>query len=252
MLHRKILIICEQDDLRLHLRDCLLTELSDIRLTESNSAMDAMTKLTSTHFEIIIFEFSCCNEMWSQMRRAVSGQLTSFLPVANATDAERLRQLGISAIAVPCQPLILATEVNRLCNPRGFRQHLRVSIPGARAVIHVGDCIFRGEVLNVGLGGILCDIPKNDQYKVLLDAVHIHFSTIENFGMTDLELSGRFTRMALVTPPEPGAPEIVRIAWRFVDMEPSQQEILSSLVEHARETFNINTGTTDSSATPGS
>ncbi|MBE7546343.1 MAG: response regulator [Planctomycetia bacterium] len=153
---RKIPIVHETRILRTLLKTCLISELNDVVIIEAPSASEALEKFKEQKFEVII----CCMQvkqangidLFKELKKEEINKDTPFIIVTSTGSKENIRHLKENDIQhyflSPFAPIELREKINTACDPRQWRAHDRISMPDAKAIIHINNDSIDAGVIN--------------------------------------------------------------------------------------------------------
>ncbi|OHB71471.1 MAG: hypothetical protein A2W17_08580 [Planctomycetes bacterium RBG_16_41_13] len=234
---RKILIVHETRILRTLLKTYLISELNDVVIIEAPSASEALEKFKEQKFEVIIcgmqFKQADGIALFKELKKEEMNKETPFIIVTSTGSKENIRHLKENDIQhyliSPFTPIELREKINTVCDPRQWRTHDRISMPDAKAVIHINNDSVDADVINMSLEGILCDITCTKSYNDLLNSTHITVIFPSQFDNMQIKilwcklLRVNVFRWNEVYFPK-CTPEHMRVVWQIIKISDEDKE----------------------------
>ncbi|MBM4056079.1 MAG: response regulator [Planctomycetes bacterium] len=228
---RKILIVHETRILRTLLKTYLISELNDVVVIEALTAAEALENFKEQKFEAILcgmqFKKTDGVHIFKELRKEETNKDTPFIIITSTGSKENIAHLkenGIQHYLIsPFTAIELREKINTVCDPRQWRTHDRISIPGAKAVISMNNDTIEADVINMSLEGILCDITCTKSYNDLLNSTHITVIFPPQFENTKIKILWcKLLRVNVFSWNEvyfpKCTPEHMRVVWQIVKM----------------------------------
>lgn len=233
---RRILIIHESGTFQTIIKRALFAEVPDVDLHIASSAPEAVDLLDRESFDMVIsaneMEYMNGDGVFEIMKESGRHNKTGFLLLTSKLDLQNrklFKSKGISnVLSLPFKAGELAREVEKLSQPREWRIHKRLEVPGTQVVIDPDGDAIHGEVVNLSLGGMLCDLRVREGVPEFSRYYQVDFQFSEQFNSATVTGKAYVLREAALHWLEPPEPEILQIAWR---MDPSTNEDLQVLTE---------------------
>lgn len=234
---RKILIIHETRILRTLLKTYLISELNDVVAIEASSASEALEKFKLQRFEAILcgmqFKKTDGVNLFKDLKKEDINKDTPFIIVTSTGSEENIAHLKANGIQhyliSPFTPIELREKINIVCDPRQWRTHDRISIPGAKAIIHMNNDSIEADVINMSLEGILCDVTCENSYNDLLNSTHITILFPPQFDNTQIKILWcKLLRVNIFSWNEvyfpKCTPKHMRLVWQIIKMSDEDKE----------------------------
>ncbi len=146
---RKILIVHETRILRTLLKTYLISVLNDVVIIEAPSAAEALEKFKEQKFEVIIcgMQFKQANgiALFKELKNEEINKDTPFIIVTSTGSKENdIQHYFLS----PFTPIELREKINTVCDPRQWCAHDSISMPDAKAIIHVNNDPIDAGIIN--------------------------------------------------------------------------------------------------------
>lgn len=243
MRRRTILLVNEWHTMRHLISRFLFSEVPDVVVVEASSPEEGLQLARNESFDIIF----TAREMRGMDGVTLARRLRSLeknfdTPLVLITSDKspemcaKLQSQGIEHIlGMPFGPKEIASLVNRLCNPIGWRTSERIHIPNTKALIHLGAIDLEADVVNLSLGGILLDAPYRDYFSFLPEAERISLIFAKDYEEDTLTLPVRFLRLGILAWDPEGKPLLVRMAWSFLDLSAEARQTLQRLFDRLEE-----------------
>jgi len=244
MSFRKLLAIHATPKIRDIINRFLATEMPDIEFREAGAASDAINLLQRERFDIVL----CATTIDGMDGRAISAKMRSIPQNENAHFIllissgkeeplkESLRRGFENYMHIPFTAQELAEKVNEKVDPRTWRKHDRLHIPGARAVLHLASGTIEAVVVNISMSGLLCDFPTTAQWSEIWRGAEmtLHFPPAYE-SVTIPGVRYKLLRMNILPAKESQIMPHVRAAWALISMPDESQATLETLLRRASE-----------------
>lgn len=178
---RDLLIIHYSQATTQILKKFVYSEIADFEISETHTAEDAIMAVKNKKYAAII----CGNELpdltgveiHNLCRRNSENHDTPFILITSSPtkqNYEIFQQNDIRhVLAMPFKPIELANELDKACNPRKHRVDERVPMSDAKATITFSDGTISAYVVNISIGGILCDVKFDKNFDSLIGVVNM-------------------------------------------------------------------------------
>jgi two-component system chemotaxis response regulator CheY len=229
------------------IRRYLLSELTDIDLTEAHSSEDGSELIHDREFDVIIcgkeIEDLDGLELFERARASSTNGNAPFVLITSDSRLESLEMVRANGVehvlVIPFSSRALAEKVQSLCNPRRWRKYDRVCMLGMHASFHINGGDLRGEVINVSCGGLLCDLDATDRVYELLKNPDVCLHIPVEFGGNDLETESQFVRLSVLDWKTPHVPARYRTAWSFRHLSGESFNQLQDAIARAQSTMKL-------------
>lgn len=231
---RHILIVEESDMMRRVLQARILANLDDAVISEAKGIPQARQILQENTVHLILYGWDIQDEMGLQfckeMAAGENGPSIPFLFLISdkKEHVDMARELvGKAYLAMPCTPEALSQAIDRRCSPVTLRQTKRYSINATRAVIDQRQARMAAEVVNISVGGALCEFELDPCVNVAYPVtISIQFSSAEGpIAVNDLRAVA--STMKVMTRHDDQTPNLTRMGFKFLDLTASAQEVLA-------------------------
>lgn len=247
MRRRKVLVIHHSPTIQKVIKRYLLSELTDIDLTEAQRAEDGNELIHEKAFDVIICGKEIKEidglELFERARASsVNGKAPFVLITSDSRleSLERIRANGVKhVLVIPFSARALGEKVQTLCNPRRWRKYDRVCMMGLHASFHVNGGDLLGEVVNVSCGGLLCDLEATDRVYELLKNPDICLHIPTEYGGGVLEAESQFVRLSVLDWKTPHKPSRYRTAWSFRHIDGESFNQLQEAIDRAQSTMKL-------------
>lgn len=247
MRRRQVLIIHDSPMIRKVVKRYMLSEMNDVNPVEVENADLGVERICENEVDLVI----CGCEMskldgvsfHEKMRAESANRETPFLLITSNNKDEHLQELcqrGIeNFLIIPFTAGELAEKVNDLCNPRGLRRHERVSVPGTRVVMHMGEIEIEAEVVNFSAGGFLCDLDNTDHLQALMTNPEVTLHIPEECGGGTISAETQFIHLSMLTWKSAKEPGKLRVAWRLKGLTEDAETMLKQAIRSAKSNFEM-------------
>ena len=246
MRFRQLLIVHSSKVAISAVKQYVLSEIGDIAFTVTTSGQEALEYLEKNPFDIVIADTDLVDingiEIYEKIKASNLADNTEFILLAPrdmfTTDfIEKIQNAGIeNYLAQPFSRDKIINKINTVCDPRSWRKNDRFHIPGARATLHLNLEKIDIKLINISLGGILCEFFYNYQPIELLGVNEISLNIPSPGGPFNIEqVSCKLSRMNVINWKSDDMAETLTVTWLFTDPTPQNKERLSHVIEMARE-----------------
>ncbi len=241
---RNILIVDHSATIRRILRTMIIGNINDAEVAEAENTTDAQAVLENDTIHLVLFSNESSSEQWLDFIDATKADAANerlnfvlFTSSPNEKVFSRANEAGVAGhLITPCTPATLTETINRTCNPTLLRESRRYNVPGATAVLQQGAVRREARVVNISLGGMLCEMttPEAMNWSAPVTA-SISFP---NGGDHRREAADIFAMVSSFFIQERAAdhsPKLVRLALRFVNIPAEAETILQERLLRAEE-----------------
>ncbi len=235
---RKIMVVDSSASMRRIIRTKILANINDADVSEANDVSGAMNSLTKDDYHVVLFSRESSSDDWLNFIKAKrdtpTGKYpTSFILFTSSKQQEyldKIKAYGVNEYQIiPCSGQALAATIDRVFNPYDLRSNKRYNLPGAEAVLAQGQEKLRAEVINISMGGLLCDMNFNPHYNLAAPVM-----ITVNFPVEGEELStgGAFAimiRLNVVESNSDFSPKRVRVAYRFAMLPEETKKVFEKV-----------------------
>lgn len=234
MLFRRILLIHARHATRYLLRNYILGELPDLRISDVDGIGAANGLIQSERFDVIIVssQFDC-----RDLRNYGDDQSIIVLSEKDSDVVQNDKPTNgfYRVVELRKRPMDIIDNINVACNPRQRRKSPRYHIPDTQAQIQSGNQSFRGTVVNISTGGVLVDLTIDNDAWILRGALFITLKFNEHEGCSEVsELKCKLLRMEILKWEENYTPTHMHVTLVFVDLSNHSIETLSNCIERGK------------------
>jgi len=221
---KRILVIHESRVLRIILVAYLNTEIGEAEVVTATSNEEGLERIRTEHFDLVLsgLEGSGMNALdlkleLDDLADKKNLPMVVVTSIGTREQRKRLAEAGVEHYLVsPFNSLDLRKMVEAAMDPRSKRGATRYSIPGAKALLDLGDYHEVGLVINFSKGGLLCDLSHPNPGCALLSIARITLQFPPEYGEAQArDIEAVLTRLNVVTRDARQIPTQVRTAWRF-------------------------------------
>ena len=240
----RILLIHQYTVIRKILQNHILTENNDAIVDMLPSPEGCSSLLKNKQYDIVFSGlemsglgmdgFAVHNEMLSTQNKN-----TPIIVMTSSFDKEHLDQLQSQGmqyvLPIPFTQQQLRSLITKVFDPTKDRAYTRYVIPQTNAVIQIDNGNpFKGEVINISLNGILCelDYPKSTPNIMKQASISIIFPK-EYCETVVSGIMGSIIRMSAKSWQPDNTPSRIRIVWKFVYIPNHSRTILARSLEKA-------------------
>ncbi|MCP4219201.1 MAG: response regulator [bacterium] len=242
MKKRRIMIIHESGMFQRIIQRTLTAEVPDVDLHAATSSEQVEQMLAKDSYDMVISqnEMSHKNgtEIYEMLNSDSRHMNTPFLLLTSKMDKENRKLFNekgiVNILKLPFEAGELARNVETLSHPRGWRQHKRLGVPDTRVLIRLDEDEFcKAEIVNISLGGMLCDIKVEDGMPAFSRFYGINILFPSRYGGDRVHAKGYTLRQAVLQWLEPPECEILQTAWRFSTLSPQDTNVMNDILEKA-------------------
>lgn len=172
MVYRELLIIHESAVIRGLLKSYILSELSDVKITEAINAGEAAKLIANKSFNVILSsQFLKKSSGIDLFQIAQKSQLNSTAAFVIVTSTETPRNIieikakGIKNILVaPFEASDMRDLINAICDPKKLRTQNRFNIPGTTVSINLYNETVSADIVNISHKSILCEFSLKNHF----------------------------------------------------------------------------------------
>ncbi len=238
-----VLIIHELKWISTLIHKFLLAELTDPQITEVASTKKGLEKIQKEKFDAII-----CGEdqadmdgpaFYQKMLVSPLNKETPFILIVANDSKKNMKKLVDQGIKFYLNPPFtspdLGAKVDSACNPRRQRKQERISIPGTKAFIRFEHQEVEGNVVNISMNGILCDIEYSDQYMGLLKSAYVSVQFPAGYQSVEVKnLVCRYLRSTALSWKENDSPARLQLVWCFTGLADKNKKRLAGVFDQFR------------------
>lgn len=194
MIYRDILIIHESAVVRSLLNSYILSELSDIRISQAATNEGARELIASHKFNMIFssqfLKTTAGVELFEFSKNSPINSQTPFVIFTSSGDQRNLseiRESGVEHILLaPFQSADIRDLINNICDPKKLRTQSRFNIPETTACFALYNEAITAEIINISSKSILCEFSLNN-----------HFIDVFKPLCIDVQFSSRYNHTAI-------------------------------------------------------
>ncbi len=238
---RNFLLLDDSPCMRKILRRKILANLNDTQVFEASDSQQALQILAEKPCHLIVYSWHItdCGAL-PFLRMLRNDPKLSEIPVLLLSSdreerpAAALLKAGASeCLYLPASTRALTEAINRVCNPISLRKNKRYNLSMATAVLEQKRLRLTAEIINISLGGMLCELEWSDELQCgapLMARVEVDLeggmrsagslhAKIVNLRMTESNPDHTFSR--------------VRLALAFIHVPSEARESLEAIFEIA-------------------
>jgi CheY-like chemotaxis protein len=229
----KILMVDDMASVRKFTRFGLEKNHPNLEIQEASNGKEAQAMLEQEKYDLVLCDWEMPvmsgSELLTWIRKHSAAKETPFIMVTARNDKESVinaLQAGVSGYVV--KPFTIEgliqkmTEVNRKFDRR---QYERYDISGD-ANLQFNDRIARGVLLDLSMGGLLCNVPRDNPIPNILEKVLSDIKLNNSAKMTGIE--GFVIRVQAAEAFLNS--EYIKIAVKFMDMADKKSKELKDLL----------------------
>jgi hypothetical protein len=234
MLFRRLLLIYPIHATRYLLKNYILGELPDLKISDVDDIAAADSLLRSESFDVIVVS--------SQSDVRDLRNLGDDLPIIVLAEKESVVMQNdkpingfYRVVELRKRPMDIIHSINDACNPRHRRKAPRYHIPNTGVLIHNGNLSVRGTVINISTGGMLVELTIDNASLILAGALSITLNIAEHEGCSEIgELNCKLLRMEILKWKENYEPSHLYATFVFVNLSNHFLKKLSDCIERGK------------------
>jgi len=242
---RQILIVESSPVMRWIIQSAILANLGDTLVVEASDGEEALALADQKRFDLILSAWEMPKldgvQLFHKLSQLPEQKRIPFVLLTSKSQRESLKKVtdaGISEyLNTPFEPAVLIEIINRLCNPLKLRTSTRFSIPGSQVVIEQGSHRYNATLVNISLGGLLCDLAFVDSFKFAAPgAITVAFP--ESFNLKAENLYAALVNMSVLSFCADHTPKEIRVAYKFITVTDDARTALQNgfrLAEECRD-----------------
>ena len=247
---RKIMLVDSSASMRRILRAKILANINDADVNEANDVNEAMKNLAQDDYHVVLFSRESSTDEWLNFIKAkkdnpTGNYPTSFILFTSSTQQEYIDKIKAYGVKdhqlIPCSGRALAATLDRVFNPYDLRSNKRYNLPDTMAILEQGQERMQAEVINISMGGLLCEMNFAPQYNLAAPVmITINFPAMEG---EELSAGGAYSvmiRLNVVEANSDYSPKRVRVAYRFAMVPEETKKVFEkvfALVEAQEKQF---------------
>ena len=238
---RHVLIVEKSHMTRRVLQARILAILDDVILSEAADTDEAAALIKKSTIHLALYGWDAeddqgiifCNQ---ELKTANEEPIPFVFLVANPTKkaVAILEEQGVANyVKMPCAAKDLAGAIDQACHPSSLRESKRYFISGSHGLIEQRNLTIDCKVLNVSLGGMLCEFEMDAHFNCI-DPVMISSS----FGTDATRVENIYAILSNIKVVERNTdytPKLVRMGFKFLNLAEESKNALTSILDQAEE-----------------
>jgi len=240
---RRLLLIHPKRSIRGLIRKYVYSELSDIEISEAENGCKALEHMVSRKFDVVVAteglkDLSAIELKTRQLCIAANARTPFIIISEDESDLMRdelLRQGFDHVVQIRVRPSDLIHKINKLCNPRDWRQDTRYHIPGMAVTLDLQHIQVEAFPINISRGGILVEMAIERPEHLMTSPVHISLRLPPVKGIADIEgLKAKVLRLESIRWKSDLSPAAMRATFIFCDLAHAQSRELEAFLQMGR------------------
>ncbi len=236
---RRAVVIEKSPTMQKILAGVIMAHHNDILVVEAPDCRKAEEIIRGRPCQLVIYHWDTVSDDYRDLLPFLRSREIPLLvigPEPGSPGEEELLAAGLHRQnMVPCYHHEVVRGINRVCNPVALRQTTRYNIPGTIARLCQGETIFYGAVIDISMGGMLCDIEYSADFQWdRPNDVEVDFPDGDRI-MTASGITGIVRRLVVIEENDDRTPLILRIAMAYTAMPEAAAEIYRSAMSRAEE-----------------
>ena len=236
---RNILLVDKSPMMRKILNTKILANVNDASVEQAGNAQEAESLIynENNNFHIIMFSWESSPAEWpgffQRFRKSSENRDTRFLLLTSSemkSYIPKANEVGVNEhIIVPCTGESLAQKINEVFNPVKLRQSKRYNVPGATAILEQSGKTFHSDVINISMGGLLCEMDHNEDFNWSLPTMITVTFELEEEIIAAVGLLAGLSMLKVDDRDNDFSPIRLRLAYAFVDPPPVAVQVLDKV-----------------------
>ena len=240
---RNFLLIHASRSIRTMIANRILANLGDVEIVESGTGQEALLNLGKQSFDLTICSSDLADMSSVDLRQALrdnsnQNKATEFIILCESeNDLESLTAAGFEHIVpLPFDPADFIAKINKICDPRKWRQNERFHIPHSKIVISVWGMETEARMINLSRGGLLLELSGDRSDLLLQNDPKLTLKIKTPHGHYEIaKLPAKLARLNVIEWNSNYKPSLMRVAYIFLDLDQSSQVELEQLIQMAEE-----------------
>jgi CheY-like chemotaxis protein len=251
---RKLLLIHPGRSIRSLITKYVYAELSDIDIIEAQNGRQAIEQMAAQRFDIV----ACTDQLKDmalvdlkiQQRESPANKDTPFVVVSESESAHTRNDLAARGfdhvVQIRVRPADLINKINRLCDPRNWRQDTRYHIPSMRVTIRMQRHAMEAFLINISMGGILVELTTDLPHLLMQNGLEINLQIPLSGGPFTIEgLKGKLLRLEMIKWTADLVPSAMRATFMFEALSDTSRNKLQELFQIAKADGLLSTAVQD-------
>ncbi len=232
---RRIVVVNHSAVMRKIVRTKIEANINDALVFEARNGSEVLDLVRSDGAHLVLYGTENPGESASRVMKSVHelspGKPVPFLLLATGEEEEEVKEAiqagAAGCLVIPCSAQDLAETIDRVCNPVALRRAKRYSVADTTVQVFQKSARFEAELVNVSLGGCLCQFEVGSGYLWSEPAM---LSISFNAGGENVEVEGLHGYPVLLNVIESNpdfTPRRIRIAYSFLNPSDSAQQGLN-------------------------
>jgi hypothetical protein len=225
------------------IKKCVLADLGDVRIAESDHGRDALLLLLNNPFDLVISSSNLADMHISDFRlelresQSLNESVKFIILCEDHGETDGLEKEGFEHIVrMPFDRDAFILKINQVCNPRKWRQNERFHIPSSKAVLSVWGMDAEAKVVNISRGGVMIEISGDRSELLLQNNPKLTLKIKHTQGYYVIQdLPVKLSRLNAIRWNESHKPTAMRVAFVFLDLEQVFTTELEQILESAKE-----------------
>lgn len=237
---RTVVIVDRSKTMRKILSDMVLANLNDVTALGATDESEVSALLAQHDCHLVVYNWDMASTDFISLAARLKSHPGGGIPLLFLFSSGNMQNLD-EAVAkgipresmVPLQVEELIDGINRLCNPLTMRRSKRYSIAGANAKIFQADHCFYASLINVSIGGMLCDLEYSPDYRWALPTdIAINFQK-DGKTVEAERVASTVSRLHVSESNPDHSPALLRVAFRFIAVPEGARQVLTEVFQQA-------------------
>jgi DNA-binding response OmpR family regulator len=241
---RKLLLIHPGRSIRGLITKYVYAELSDIEIIEVERGMQAVEHAAAQRFDIVActdqLKDMALADLKTRLKETPSNNGTPFIVLSESESAHSRNDLASQGfdhvVQIRIRPADLILKINKICDPRNWRQDSRYHIPSMRVTINLRQHAIDAFLINISMGGILVELTTDLPHLLMQNGVKISLQIQLAGGPFTIDgLQGKLLRLEMIKWTTDLVPAAMRATFMFEALGAASRSKLRELFQMARE-----------------
>lgn len=210
-----------------------MSHYDDVLVSEAANSLEFNALMAARPYHLVFFSWRVAGLEWAEFFAAAKHGSPAHFVLLTPNDSKsyvrEAEKLGVvERLLVPAHHKDVSELVDRLSGPSALRAAKRYNIPGSSVLVGQHDGQFAGSMVNVSLGGVLCELEFSALFNWAAPAV----VTLDfGGGGPDrmLTMPAALVRLHVIESLPDLTPARTRIAYRFMPMAADQGKLTAIL-----------------------
>lgn len=241
---QQILVAHSLRSIRDIIKRFILSEFSNAAITDAADEQAVVMQFKEQSFDLVLADadllFKSDPSLYQQIQQLAEKKRIPLIAVTVSDVVDKIRaRLNKDleqCLVLPFNAGELINMIRLLCDPRSWRAHDRFNIPDARVMLKTGAADIETRLINIDMGGVLCELNYDQQPLNLLTKIHIDLKLPPPYDqITIAPIKSRLSRMNVISWHEHDHADYLRLTFIFEPLPEPDEKALERFIAQVRE-----------------